>query len=268
MKLTDEEFARLRDYMYQKFGINLAHKRVLIEGRLSMTLQKRGYENFTDYINDIMADKSGAEVSHLVSKLTTNFTYFLREEGHYDFMSEVILPEFTHRPLSEFKIWSAASSSGEEPYSIAMVCDNFLGPLNFRKVSITASDISNSVLEQAKAGVYALDKVSKLPEGWKDKYFNKTPQDEYSVKDTLRRNVNFKYFNLNDSIGWTLRTYDLVFCRNVMIYFDQATRQKVTQRLYDSVKPGGYLFIGMSETLVNVKTEFEYIKPSIYKRKA
>ena len=268
MKLTDNEFTRLVDYMYQTFGINLRQKRILIEGRLNLMLTQRGYTNYSDYIDDVLKDKSGQEVSALVSKLTTNFTYFLREEGHYDFLTSIILPEWKSKPLGERKIWSAASSSGEEPYSIAMVISNYFGytkpPFH---LSILASDISQNVLKQAKEGIYTADKISKLKQGWAPRFFNKLPGDQYQVNDSIRDMVTYKYFNLNGQLDWRPNMYDLIFCRNVMIYFDQPTKQGLTKRLYDSLKPGGYIFIGMSETLVNLHTDFIYIKPSVYQKK-
>lgn len=269
MKITDAEFTRLVDYMYKKFGINLKQKRVLIEGRLSLMLTQRGYKDYNSYINDVIKDTTGQEVSLIVSKLTTNFTYFLREEGHYDFMVKNILPAWkTNPPASELKIWSAASSSGEEPYSIAMVVSNYFGFSMPVRVSIQASDISDHVLKQAKAGVYNKERTSKLPKGWVSRFFKKNKEDEYEVNDAIKSMVNYRYFNLNDvAQQWPARQYDILFCRNVMIYFDQPTKQALCKRLFDALKPGGYLFIGMSETLVNLQTDFTYIQPSIYQRK-
>lgn len=267
MKTTDREFERLRDYMYEKYGINLSQKRVLIEGRLSAMLTQRGYNNFDKYIDDMIADRSGHEVSMLVSKLTTNFTYFLREEGHYDFYKEFVL-----KPIKEgsgkrsLKIWSAASSSGEEPYSIALVTKDFLGLGSGVQTSIRASDISDHVLSMAREGAYTEDRVTQLPKHWINSYFKKRADGMYVVDDSVKRMVSYQYFNLNDSVGWQKNVYDVIFCRNVMIYFDRPTRQTLVSRLYDSIVPGGYLFIGMSESLINLDTKFKYIKPSIYQK--
>lgn len=267
MKTTDREFERLRDYMYNKYGINLSQKRVLIEGRLSAMLVQRGYTNFDKYIDDVIADRSGHEVSLLVSKLTTNFTYFLREQGHYDFLKEFVL-----KPIKEgngkrsLKIWSAASSSGEEPYSIALVVTDFFGLGSTVQTSIRASDISDHVLSMAREGAYTEDRVTQLPKPWIAKYFKKRADGMYVVDDSIKRMVSYQYFNLNDNIGWQKNVYDVLFCRNVMIYFDRPTRQALVSRLYDSIAPGGYLFIGMSESLINLDTKFKYIKPSIYQK--
>lgn len=268
MKISDADFVRLRDFMYNKFGINLAQKRTLIEGRLNMTLSQRGYTDFGTYIDDVMRDVTGREVSLLVSKLTTNFTFFLREEGHYSFLTKNVFPLWKSDRLGESrKIWSAACSSGEEPYSLAMVASEFF-KLQSSRIKIDASDISQHVLDAAKAGIYNTERISKLPPEWVMRYFVKRDEEEYEVKPGLKSMIQYKYFNLNDSMYWPSHTYDIIFCRNVMIYFDQVTRQALSQRLYNALKPGGYLIIGMSETLVSLNTEFKYVQPSIYKCEA
>lgn len=266
LKLGDGDFIRLRDFMHSKFGINLAEKRILIEGRLNMMLTKRGYTDFGPYIDDVLRDPTGKEVSLLVSKLTTNFTFFLREEGHYNFLTKHVFPLWKgDGAAAGRRIWSAASSSGEEPYSLAMVIANFFG-LQAGQIKIDASDISQNVLDMAKAGIYNGERISKLPPDWVQKYFTQRGPDEFEIKPAIKAMVQYRYFNLNDVLHWASRTYDVIFCRNVMIYFDQATKQALSKRLFDAIKPGGYLIIGMSETLVNLKTDFKYIQPSIYRR--
>lgn len=268
MKISDADFIRLRDFMYKKFGINLSQKRVLIEGRLSATLTKRGYTDFGPYIDDVMRDTTGKELSMLVSKLTTNFTFFLREEGHYAFLKKNVFPEWKAELYKKNRrIWSAACSSGEEPYSLAMVLSDYFG-MGASQFKIDASDISEHVMDQAKAGVYTADRISKLPKEWVGRFFTKQGEDAFAVKPALKAMIQYRYFNLNDPAHWPVGTYDVIFCRNVMIYFDQATRQALSKRLYDALRPGGYLIIGMSETLVNLKTELKYVQPSVYMREA
>ena len=268
MKISDADFIRLRDFMYKKFGINLAQKRILIEGRLSAMLNKRNYTDFGSYIDDVMRDTTGQELSLLVSKLTTNFTFFLREEGHYSFLTQNVFPLWKSDQINASrKIWSAACSSGEEPYSLAMVLSEFFKHQSSR-MKIDASDISQNVLDAAKAGVYNAERISKLPKEWRTQYFTQRGETEYEVKPALKSMIQYKYFNLNDTAHWPVHTYDIVFCRNVMIYFDQVTRQALSKRLFDALKPGGYLIIGMSETLVSLGTEFKYVQPSIYRHEA
>ena len=268
MELTNKDFVRLKNFMYNNYGINLENKRTLIETRLVLMVKRLGFADFNSYIDSLMQDKSGEQVSVLVEKLTTNFTYFMREEQHFEFLKdEVLLPNLKKPPIGGIKIWSAASSTGEEPYCISMLASSVLGKNSKLKVSITASDISNSVLKQAKAGIYSEDKISKLPQLWVKSFFQKINDKNYVISENIKTLIEFKYFNLNNNIGWDKCKYDVIFCRNVMIYFDNPTKQKLSKRLYESLKPGGYLIIGMSENLSNLETTFERVKPSVYRKR-
>ncbi|MBO3445417.1 protein-glutamate O-methyltransferase CheR [Clostridium sp. CCUG 7971] len=268
MELTNKDFVRLKNFMYNNYGINLEKKRTLIETRLVLMVKRLGFPDFKSYVDSLMKDKTGEQVSALVEKLTTNFTYFMREDQHFEFLKEeVLLPNFKKPPIGGIKIWSAASSTGEEPYCIAMLVSSILGKSSKLRVSITASDISNNVLKQAKAGIYSEDKISKLPELWVKNFFQKVNDKNYAITKNVKDLVEFKYFNLNNHIGWEKRKYDVIFCRNVMIYFDNPTKQALCKKLYEALKPGGYLIIGMSENLSNLKTDFERVKPSVYRKK-
>ncbi|MEN2257873.1 protein-glutamate O-methyltransferase CheR [Paraclostridium benzoelyticum] len=267
MELTNQDFLRLKNYMYNNYGINLENKRTLIETRLLLMVKKLGFTDFKSYIDNLMKDSTGEQASTLVEKLTTNFTYFMREEQHYDFLkNEILMPSLKRPHAGGIKIWSAASSTGEEPYCIAMLVSSILGKSSKFKVSITASDISDNVLKQAKAGIYSEDKISKLPAAWKKSFFKKVSEKNYMIDDNVKQLIDFKYFNLNNSLGWEKCKYDVIFCRNVMIYFDTPTKQRLIKRLYDSLKPGGYLIIGMSENLSNLQTDFQRVKPSVYRK--
>lgn len=268
MELTNKDFVRLTDFMYNNYGINLKNKKTLIETRLVLMVKNLGYADFKSYIDSLMQDKSGEQVSDLVDKLTTNFTYFMREEKHYDFLrDEVILPNLKKVPIGGIKIWSAASSTGEEPYCIAMLISSILGKNSKLRVSITASDISRNALKQAKSGIYSEDKIAKLPPVWVKNFFKKIDNKNHEVIGDIKNSIEFKYFNLNNKIGWEKGKYDVIFCRNVMIYFDNPTKQVLCKRLYDALKPGGYLIIGLSENLSNLENKFDRIKPSVYKKK-
>lgn len=262
MKLTNHDFLRLKNYMYNNYGINLENKRTLIETRLLLIVKKLGFTDFKSYIDNLMKDSTGEQASIIVEKLTTNFTYFMREEQHYEFLKNEILMKKPR--MGSIKIWSAASSTGEEPYCIAMLSSSVFGKAAKCKVSITASDISNNVLKQAKAGIYSEEKISKLPISWKKSFLRKVNEKSYMIDESVKQLIDFKYFNLNNSLGWEKNKYDVIFCRNVMIYFDTPTKQRLIKRLYDSLKPGGYLIIGMSENLSNLKTDFQRVKPSVY----
>ena len=147
-----------------------------------------------------------------------------------------------------------------------MLASSVFGRNTKLKVSISASDISNNVLKQAKSGVYSQDKIEKLPQAWVKNFFQQIDNRNYAICDSIKSLVDFKYFNLNNSIGWERNKYDVIFCRNVMIYFDNPTKQNLSKKLYDALKPGGYLIIGMSENLSNLKTDFERVKPSVYRK--
>ncbi len=268
MQLKDQEFFRLRDYMYQNFGINLSQKKALIEGRLSNTLKEKGYPDFSAFIDHLEADKTGEDISLVVTKLTTNFTYFMREEQHFDFMKNVALPEIL--PTIRDKnlcIWSAGCSSGEEPYSIAMFLDEYFGGnKKGLDTKILATDISDKVLRSAHRGIYQEERMTKMPSSWYQKYFKKLSDEEYEVKPQIREEVIFRKFNLMEPTFQFKKKFHIIFCRNVMIYFDAQTRTRLAQKYYDCLNPGGYLFIGLSETLINSNTRFDYVRPSIYRK--
>lgn len=268
MVLEDRDFARLRDLMYDSFGINLAHKRTLIETRLSAVVAQKGFVDFAGYIDHLLSDTTGKELSLLVSRLTTNFTYFMREEQHFKFMHSVALPEIVPRIRdNNLCIWSAGCSSGEEPYSVAMTLDDYFacGKKNL-DTRILATDISAKVLRAACAGVYAPDRMNKIPARWREKHFLKAEKDGYRVVPAIQKEVIFRNFNLMEKSFTFKKKFHIIFCRNVMIYFDAGTRKALADRFYECMHPGGYLFIGMSETLTGNETDFKYISPSIYKK--
>ncbi|MCL2392041.1 MAG: protein-glutamate O-methyltransferase CheR [Oscillospiraceae bacterium] len=268
MHIEDKDFFRLRDYIKVNFGVNLEKKRTLIEGRLSNFIIKQGFENFHDYIEDIFKDKSGAKINTLMTKLTTNYTYFMREETHYNFMREVALPYWTQIIRDrDLRIWSAGCASGEEAYTTVMLLNEWFGA---RKkawdTTVLATDISLKVLEMAKAGVYPEEHFDHLPKVWKDKYFAKISEESYKIKEQYAKEVVFNQFNLMGDFSRFRRKFHIIFCRNVMIYFDTPTKAALAKRFYEVLEVGGWLFIGLSETLSGIGGEFQQIAPAIYRR--
>lgn len=268
MTLNDREFQRMRDFMYQKFGINLSEKRLLIEGRLSNVLERKGYHSFTEFIDHLETDKTGEDLSLVVTRLTTNFTYFYREEEHFDFMKNIALPTLVPKIRDgNLSIWSAGCSSGEEPYTIAMFLDDYFGGnkkgLDTR---ILATDISDKVMRIAQKGVYPEDRMTKMPKTWSKKYFKKVGTDEYEINQEIKKEIIYRKFNLMEPEFRFRRKFHIIFCRNVMIYFDQETRLRLVRKFYDALAPGGFLFIGLSETLGKSNSRFEYVQPSIYRK--
>ncbi len=270
LEITEQEFQRLVKFMYDNFGINLAAKKVLIQGRLGNMLVDRGFKNYNEYIDAVLADKTGAEVNTILNKLTTNHTFFMREPEHYTFLNDVVLPYMVQTCERDhvMRIWSAACSSGEECYTTAMLIDQYFkadkGKWDTR---ILATDISQNVIGKAKAGVYQEDGMKGLSNEWKARYFNKLADGSYEICQGIKDEVIFKTFNLMDSMPdkYKKKPFDLIFCRNVMIYFDQPTKDALVNRFYEVVKPGGYFYIGHAESINRQDTEFQYIKPAIYR---
>ena len=267
IKITDSEFSRLIKFMHKTYGIDLSRKRILIEGRLSNVLAQKGFTNYTDYLNFVFSDKSGKETVTLVNKLTTNHTYFLREPQHFEFMQKVFLP-YIEKTVKDHdvRIWCAASSSGEEPYTIAMIIDDYFGS---RKAGwdlrILATDISTNVLQKAKNAVYPAESIKNVPQRWREKYFIKNSDGTYTITDRIKREVIFKQFNLMNDIVYK-KPFDLIFCRNVMIYFDAPTKDALVERFYDASKKGAYLFIGLAET-ISKSSRYTFVQPAIYQKK-
>jgi len=269
IKINDAEFSRLVSFVHDNYGIDLSQKRVLIEGRLGNELGKRGFKDYKSFLDMVFADTSGTEVVNLLNKLTTNHTYFRREPEHYAFMKDVWLPEMKQQKAQSktIYIWSAACSSGEEPYTNEIEMMEFFGmdAANW-DTKILATDISRKVLAKAQQGVYHIDSMKNLSPQVIKKYFVPLENDCYRVNDELKKRVVFKVFNLMEPIPYKKHPFDLIFCRNVMIYFDAETKNALVNRFYDVLAPGGYLFIGHAESIPRDATKYEYVKPAIYRK--
>lgn len=266
VKITDSEFTHLVDYLKKHYGINLAQKRVLLEGRLASYLESHNFSTYSEYIKALESDRSGHEITNLLNKVTTNHTFFMREADHFDYFKNKVLP-ILERDVKDrdLRIWCAASSSGEEPYTLAMILKDYFGAKVPKwDTKILATDISLKVLEMAKLGVYSQESIKNVPELWKKKYFTKYSEDQVQVIQDIRNEVIYRQFNLMDPIV-AKKPYEVVFCRNVMIYFDTPTKTAVIDRIYDALCPGGFLFIGHTES-VPKPTRFNYIMPSIYQK--
>ncbi|MDE7063567.1 MAG: protein-glutamate O-methyltransferase CheR [Lachnospiraceae bacterium] len=265
--ITDSEFSRIVAYMQRNYGIDLSQKRVLVGGRLNNYLVRNGYASCDEYMTKVEHDPKGSEAVDLVNALTTNHTYFMRESEHYEYLKRVVLPWVkTVATGKEVNIWSAASSTGEEPYTLAMVLKDFFGPESSAwDTRVLATDISTRVLNHAAKGVYLKEDVEPLPPSWKKRYFKQISPEEYQVKDELRREVIFRQFNLMNPISFR-KKFHIVFLRNVMIYFPDDTKHQLVQRIYDYMEPGGYLFIGTTESLDRHKIKFQYVQPSVYRK--
>ncbi len=252
--LSDSTFKNIRDCIYEKCGIYISDtKKYLIENRLARIIQENNIKSFEDYLHIIKGNSNGSELNRLFDAVTTNETYFFREPQQLDVFADEILPKLS-RQKKRMKIWSAACSTGEEPYTISMIMvEKLLSPRNF---DIYASDISQGVLHSAQNAVYNSYSVRNIPESYLKKYFSNNGH-LYHLNSFVKNTVQFIKINLIDEKKMkSFRGIDVIFCRNVLIYFDTKAKQKTVSYLYDSLKPGGYLFIGVSESLHNVTRAF------------
>lgn len=268
--LTEDEFQRIAVFMKQRYGIDLSQKKVIVNGRLENYIRRGNWKNCTEFMDAVENDKTGTQERMLVNFLTTNHTYFMREFEHFDFFKGVVLPWLKHKEAGrkDLRIWCGAASTGEEPYMIAMVLADFFGLEREQwDTKVLATDVSTKVLQQAMAGVYNADQLKNIPEQWKRHFFVKEAGGaRFRVKEELKKEVIFRQFNLMNPFPFKKRMHT-VFMRNVMIYFDDPTKRELVQKIYDWLEPGGYLFIGTTETLDRSSTPFEIIQPSIFRKR-
>ncbi|MCI8483936.1 MAG: protein-glutamate O-methyltransferase CheR [Lachnospiraceae bacterium] len=266
--ITEQEFRRIVVYVKQKYGIDLNGKQILVNGRMENYLLRNGYSGYDEYMTKVENNPKGEEARNLINVLTTNHTYFMREFEHMEFMRKIILPQIKAKEAArkDVRIWSAASSTGEEPYTIAMVLKDYFG-LEHRMwdTKVLATDLSTKVLGHAQKGVYLKEQIEPLPENWKRHYFKRLNAMEYQATQELRNEVIFRQFNLMNPFPFH-KKFHIVFMRNVMIYFDDATKLQLLRRVYDFLEPGGYLFIGTTESIDRRGTNFQYVEPSIYRK--
>lgn len=265
--LTEQEFITIMTHIKDNYGVNLSKKKTLIEGRLSNHVLSSGFDNYTDYFDMVLRDKTGNEMSILINKLTTNHTYFGREKDHFDFYRDSVLPWLDKSlKTKDLRIWSAGCSSGQEPYTLSMITMNYLGAnVSAWDSTILASDISNKVLSSAKEGVYTEEQIGELPEDWQRRFFISKGEGLYTVTDALRNNVVYRNFNLLSPFQFK-QPFQAIFCRNVMIYFDGPLKEQVVNKFYNALIPGGFLFVGLSESLSGLNHRFKSVKPSIYRK--
>jgi chemotaxis protein methyltransferase CheR len=265
--LKAREFARIRRLAYDTFGLDLrAGKETLVSARLGKQIRKSGCQSFDEYYQHVVADSTGESLINLIDALTTNHTSFFREPVHFEFLRNTFLPEWKNRGI--IGIWSAACSSGEEPYSIAMCLLEELGSAAAGKVHILATDISTRVLARAGPGIYPAERFEGLP-GLQLRKFWLRGEGEwagcYRAKKELRALIEFRRLNLLEPVS-QIGHFPLIFCRNVMIYFDKPTQQRVVERLSACLEPGGYLLTGHAESLSGIEHGLRYVQPAVYRK--
>ncbi len=265
--ITPKEFAALRSLVHGTFGLDLRDgKERLATARLSKFLRSGGFSNFDQYLKVVQSDRSGERLIELVDAMTTNHTSFLREPEHFRFLVSVVVPELRRR--STLTVWSAASSTGEEPYSILFSLDDALQNGPRPEIRVVGSDISTKVLRMAREGIYTNEKLRHLPPSWLTKYFQPADRTKstFQVRQEWRARTEFRRVNLTESLA-SKGTYPVIFCRNVMIYFDKRTQGEVVRKLEGALEPGGYLLVGHSESLTGLDHSLQYVRPAIYRRK-
>ena len=264
--LSDNHFKKISDLVYRTSGINLrSGKESLVRARLMKRLRARGMPSVKDYLDYINSEQGRDELVQFIDVMTTNKTSFFREAEHFHYMRERVIPELTGHRL---RFWSAACSSGEEAYTLAMWLREHLPDIDTRDALILATDISRRMLDKARQALYPVATVRSLPSPQFKKYFttlNGRQAGDVRVAGEVRSMVRFAWLNLLEK--WPMKgPFNVIFCRNVMIYFDRPTQQKLINRFWDLLEPGGYLFVGHSEGLSAVKHKFRYMRPATYRK--
>ena len=268
LSITDKEFRKLAGYIKKNYGINLKEeKRALVVGRLHNVLAEKNFKAFSEYFDYVISDETGEAVGTLVNKITTNHTFFMREPDHFYYFRDKALPAAAAMAKDkDLRIWSAGCSSGEEPYTLAMIIDEFFGREKcLWDTKILATDISEKVLEEAARGIYSNEKTAALPPTWILNYMKKIDSKKSVISEKIKNEVIFRKFNLMEKFPFR-RKFHVIFCRNVMIYFDAQTKKELVQKFYDSTEHGGLLFIGHSESLNKEETKYKYVMPAVYRK--
>jgi chemotaxis protein methyltransferase CheR len=269
IQITEQEFEKLAGFIQRYYGIQLKkEKHTLLTGRLHKLLTDLGIQTFSEYYDYLMKDTTGKAVAVLIDKISTNHTFFMREPDHFEYFRESVLPFLKASVKSrDLRVWCAASSTGEEPYTLAMILRDYFGGLQPAwETTVLATDISQAALEVAREGIYSQERVAPLPKAWSMKYFRKLDAQSVMVSDALKQEVIFRRFNLMEEVFPFRQKMHVIFCRNVMIYFDQKTKDRLVEKFYALLEDGGYLFIGHSESLNRDATRFKYIRPAVYRK--
>jgi chemotaxis protein methyltransferase CheR len=273
--MSSEDFKKLSSFIYQEYGIKMPEvKKTMLQSRLHKRLRELNMTSYKDYVNYVFSKEGQqTEIIHMIDMVSTNKTDFFREPVHFDFLHNTVLPELLNSNKSNryLKIWSAGCSSGEEPYTIAMSLSEFIiqNPLLNFDYNILATDISTRMLKSAADAIYKEGRVEVLPVTLKKRYLLKSKDRNnptVRIVPELRHKVNFQRLNFMDTHYNVPENFDIIFCRNVLIYFDRDTQEKVINKLCTKLKPNGYFFLGHSESITNFNVPLKQLKPTIFKR--
>ena len=269
--LSDKEFARLSEFIHDECGIKVTEaKRVMLEGRLQKRLRKLGLGSFATYCEYLFSPEGMEnEVTFMIDEVTTNKTDFFREPAHFRFLVESVVPDLT-RFRRKLTIWSAGCSSGEEPYTLAMVLSDYAERLPGFEFLVLATDISTNVLGKAQKAIYDEERVAPVSSEFKRKYLLRSKdktQKTVRIVPELRSRVRFRRLNFMDGDFGFREPIDVIFCRNVIIYFDKATQERLLNRFCRHLVPGGYVFMGHSEALIDMNVPLTPVAPTVYRKK-
>lgn len=269
MIISEQDFRQFADYVKANYGIYFKkEKKTLVEGRLRNVLSSMNFGSLSEYLEYVKSDKTGKAASVMLDRITTNHTFFMREPAHFYYFRDTVLPYMVKtRREKDLRIWSAACSTGEEPYTLAMIIADYFGASKDGwDTTILATDISQGVLNAAKTGLYSSERMSDIPDTWRKRYFKEDGSGNFVLSEKIRNEVIFRNLNLMDAAFPFKRKMHVIFCRNVMIYFDSEAKERLVERLYEVTEPGGFLFIGHSEGLNRDRTRYRYVMPAVYRR--
>ena len=269
MMSETEAYQYIITLVYERCGIRLHHgKEALIKARLGKRMRHHGLDGLAEYGDFLQRRDDEEEFSQVIDAVTTNFTNFMREAAHFEFLVKQALPSVLRRKERSFRVWSAACSSGEEAYTLAFQLFDCYPPAEGWGWRITATDISSKVLAQAQRGIYLAQRLGSLPAQWLPRYFQRGVgrwAEYYRVKTSIAERVTFRHLNLIEPYSHT-EPFEVIFCRNVMIYFDRPTQERLVQQLCQFLVPGGYVLIGHSESLNGLQVPLRCLRPSIYRK--
>ena len=269
--MNDATFAGYAAIVQSEFGIQLPpSKKTLLESRLYPVLAEGGpaehYITAESFLRALRHDRSGHLLHILAEAITTHHTFFMREADHFRFYQKSVLPWVDRTAKDgDIRTWCAACSSGEESYTLAMILEDYFSLKRGVEKTMLATDLSDEILATARAGIYPRTSVASLPHSWQSTYFAPYDRKNLIVTDLLKRQVLYRHFNLMDPFPFR-RPFHVIFCRNVMIYFDAPTRHELVQKFYDFLVPGGFLFLGHSEIIDRGSAPFTYVMPSVYRK--
>ncbi len=271
-ELSDADFTKLRDFIYENFGINILHKKkYLLQNRLIKRIKALGLKNYSEYVNYVLHENNGDEIYQMLSVVSTNKTDFFREKAHFDFIKERAIPYFAKHNILNIKGWSAGCSSGQELYSLAMLLYEAKENKTVNDFFLYGNDISVKILNQAVKAIYPYNQMESIPVEYRKKYLLKSKNKEnpkIRIAPELRKKTKFVWMNLVDDNYHLPFDFNIIFCRNTLIYFDKKTQEKVVNNLTEHLAPGGYLIIGHSESLINVTYyNLERVLPTVYQKK-